>query len=278
MNALENQVETAQSLEQFLDEAGEKPMAGARFDNESPRTLRIDVDGGIWMKPGAAIAYRGEIAFGRLPTLGGRIARETRSCARRLRWCERRQGPAVLRPSRMPRARPSAGRRDLCRRVAGSARLRGIAHVRARAGRPRRGHRGGRTGGDEAVGSRRDGAGDAWPAAGAERVAPGSRSAPTRTRRSAGRRSSRRPLKTDLSWRSAFGHGGHEPVQMLVRRHGVRHRAAVRGSQPFRGRRQSTQEARLAGGERHRLTDAALAGRTMQRNPTCDVDVSTGSG
>ena len=22
-------------------------------------------------------------------------------------------------------------------------------------------------------------------------------------------------LKTDLSWRSAFGHGGHEPVQML---------------------------------------------------------------
>jgi len=31
--------------------------------------LRIDVDGGVWVKPGAAIAYRGEIAFDRLPTL-----------------------------------------------------------------------------------------------------------------------------------------------------------------------------------------------------------------
>lgn len=32
--------------------------------------LRIDVDGGVWLKPGAAIAYRGDIAFDRLPTLG----------------------------------------------------------------------------------------------------------------------------------------------------------------------------------------------------------------
>jgi uncharacterized protein (AIM24 family) len=61
-----------QSLEQFLEAAGEKAAAGARFDAESARTLRIDVDGGIWLKPGAAIAYRGEIAFVRLPTLGAR--------------------------------------------------------------------------------------------------------------------------------------------------------------------------------------------------------------
>ena len=31
--------------------------------------LRIDVDGGVWLKPGAAIAYRGNIRFERLPTL-----------------------------------------------------------------------------------------------------------------------------------------------------------------------------------------------------------------
>jgi uncharacterized protein (AIM24 family) len=59
-----------QSLEQFLDATAEKPTAGARFDAESARTVRIDVDGGIWLKPGAAIAYRGELAFVRLPSLG----------------------------------------------------------------------------------------------------------------------------------------------------------------------------------------------------------------
>jgi len=39
------------------------------FTQESDRMLRIDVDGGVWLKPGAAIAYRGHIAFDRLPTL-----------------------------------------------------------------------------------------------------------------------------------------------------------------------------------------------------------------
>ena len=43
---------------------------GERFGLESPRILRIDVDGGVWLKPGAAIAYRGNIHFDRLPTLG----------------------------------------------------------------------------------------------------------------------------------------------------------------------------------------------------------------
>src|SRR5688572_8820900 len=40
-----------------------------RFVQESDRMLRIDVDGGVWLKPGAAIAYRGNIRFERLPTL-----------------------------------------------------------------------------------------------------------------------------------------------------------------------------------------------------------------
>ena len=35
----------------------------AAFGNETDRTLKIDVDGGVWIKPGAAIAYRGDLAF-----------------------------------------------------------------------------------------------------------------------------------------------------------------------------------------------------------------------
>ena len=42
---------------------------GERFDRESERILRVDVDGGVWIKPGAAIAYRGDLRFERLATL-----------------------------------------------------------------------------------------------------------------------------------------------------------------------------------------------------------------
>jgi uncharacterized protein (AIM24 family) len=41
----------------------------SNFMTESGRILRVDVDGGVWMKPGAAIAHRGELRFERLPTL-----------------------------------------------------------------------------------------------------------------------------------------------------------------------------------------------------------------
>jgi uncharacterized protein (AIM24 family) len=40
-----------------------------RFTLESPRVLRIDVSGGVWIKPGAALAYRGDMSFERRPTL-----------------------------------------------------------------------------------------------------------------------------------------------------------------------------------------------------------------
>lgn len=46
-------------------------MRGA-FAAESDRVLRIDVDGGVWIKPGTAIAYRGDLAFERLPTTEAR--------------------------------------------------------------------------------------------------------------------------------------------------------------------------------------------------------------
>jgi uncharacterized protein (AIM24 family) len=46
-------------------------MSGT-FRVESDRVLRIDVDGGVWIKPGAAIAYRGELTFERLRTTEAR--------------------------------------------------------------------------------------------------------------------------------------------------------------------------------------------------------------
>jgi uncharacterized protein (AIM24 family) len=44
----------------------------ATFRAESDRVLGIDVDGGVWIKPGAAIAYRGNLSFERLRTIDGR--------------------------------------------------------------------------------------------------------------------------------------------------------------------------------------------------------------
>jgi uncharacterized protein (AIM24 family) len=42
------------------------------FTADSDRVLRIDVDGGAWIKPGTAIAYRGPLAFERLRTTEAR--------------------------------------------------------------------------------------------------------------------------------------------------------------------------------------------------------------
>lgn len=60
------------SIDRFLRSTEEKGTQGERFEQESERMLRIDVDGGVWLKPGAAIAYRGDVTFERRPTLGAR--------------------------------------------------------------------------------------------------------------------------------------------------------------------------------------------------------------
>ena len=70
MNAFESHPETVRTLAGFVAETGEQGPAAESFANETARTLRIDVDGGVWLTPGAAVAYRGEIRFERLPTLG----------------------------------------------------------------------------------------------------------------------------------------------------------------------------------------------------------------
>ena len=63
---------TVDSIEGLLHDTGEKPASAQHFERESERMLRIDVDGGVWLKPGAAIAYRGQLKFERLHTLAAR--------------------------------------------------------------------------------------------------------------------------------------------------------------------------------------------------------------
>src|SRR5262245_15398657 len=71
MNTMQEVAMPVQSLAGFVCETRERGPAGEPFDNESSRTLRIEIDGGVWLKPGAAIAYRGDISFKRLATLAG---------------------------------------------------------------------------------------------------------------------------------------------------------------------------------------------------------------
>jgi uncharacterized protein (AIM24 family) len=65
-------MESVDSLERLRRDTGEKAASGQRFERESERMLRIEVDGGVWLKPGAAIAYRGQLSFERLHTLTAR--------------------------------------------------------------------------------------------------------------------------------------------------------------------------------------------------------------
>src|SRR5262245_44595971 len=66
----------ANSLETFLHSSVEKGLPGGVFEKEGERILRIDVNGGVWIKPGIAIAYRGDLHFERLPTLEAHGVRE----------------------------------------------------------------------------------------------------------------------------------------------------------------------------------------------------------
>ena len=68
MSAAETGSERLGSLDEFLTEAREQDAAGT-FGNETPRMLRVDVNGSVWLRPGAAIAYRGDLGFERLHTL-----------------------------------------------------------------------------------------------------------------------------------------------------------------------------------------------------------------
>lgn len=64
------------SLTRFIVDTTETEDPRTSFDRQSARLLRIDVDGAVWLKPGAAIAYRGDLSFERLPTAGAHSMQE----------------------------------------------------------------------------------------------------------------------------------------------------------------------------------------------------------
>jgi uncharacterized protein (AIM24 family) len=217
MDVIEASPESAQSLGRFLEETGEtgeNGMAGGRFENESARTVRIDVDGGVWLKPGAAIAYRGDIGFERLPTIDARSLKD-----------------AVLREA-APLVRAIGKGRLYCGHHGSHARvvrLGGEAICVAWEDllafeeslvfeTTFVGHGVGIAAGGLVVVTLSGYGALAIATHGRPLTLPVAPGHPVCTDPHATLAWSAAltpALKTDLSWRSVFGHGGHEPVQML---------------------------------------------------------------
>ena len=184
------------------------------FVQESDRMLRIDVDGGVWLKPGAAIAYRGNICFERLPTLAAHslaeaalreIAPIVRAVGRGRVFCGHHGAHVQI--IRLSGETINVVSQDL---VAFEETLHFEPHVVA--------HGVGVAAGG-LITMRLSGQGS---------VAIASHGEPLALEVMLGDPVSTDPhatiawwvglspaLKTDLSWRSLFRHGGHEPVQMF---------------------------------------------------------------
>lgn len=69
MHVIEGHPGPAVALDAFVGATLADDDTGPAFVCESARTLRIDVTGEVWLKPGAAIAYRGDLTFERRATL-----------------------------------------------------------------------------------------------------------------------------------------------------------------------------------------------------------------
>ena len=202
------------SIERFLQNTAEKGAQGERFEQESERMLRIDVDGGVWLKPGAAIAYRGAVAFERLPTLGADSLKDA---------AFRELAPLVCAKGK---GRLYCGRRGSHVRI---IRLSGesitvswdelLAFEQSLQFDPHFVAHGIGLAAGGLITMRLSGHGAFAIATHGEpltlrveRDQPVSTD-PHATIAWSGNLTPR--LQTDLSWRSLFGHGGHEPVQML---------------------------------------------------------------
>jgi uncharacterized protein (AIM24 family) len=66
-----NDATPSYSLADFVARTGERDNPGSVFELESPKMLEIHVNGRVWTKLGAAIAYRGNIKFVREGMLEG---------------------------------------------------------------------------------------------------------------------------------------------------------------------------------------------------------------
>jgi uncharacterized protein (AIM24 family) len=214
MQTMTTERDPDQSLAQFMRDTRAREEMNGRFENESARTLRIDVDGGVWLRPGAAIAYRGNIAFERLATLEAGsiqdvVLRETAPLVRatgegRL-YCG--QHGSHVRVVRLAGESVVVAWTDLLafeESLAFETRL--VGHGVGVA-----------AGGMVAV--TLSGHGALALATHGEpltlEVAPGNPVSTDPHATMAWSAALTPVLKTDLGWRSVFGHGGHEPVQML---------------------------------------------------------------
>jgi uncharacterized protein (AIM24 family) len=204
----------AASLEQSLSDTYESSNVAGRFANESARTLRIAVDGGVWLKPGAAIAYRGELVFERRPTLESHsiadaLIRETaplvRAVGKGCLYCA--QHGAHVRVIHLGGESLAVAAENLLAfedTLAFEARLAGNGIGLAAGGLVTM-----RLAGHGAL---------AIATHGQPLTLRVSRDQPVSTDPHATLAWSAglTPLmKTDLTWRSLFAHGGHEPIQML---------------------------------------------------------------
>lgn len=63
--------EPTHSLQQFLNETAERDQPGDVFELESPKMLEAHVNGRVWSKLGAMVAYRGALTFKREGMLEG---------------------------------------------------------------------------------------------------------------------------------------------------------------------------------------------------------------
>ena len=90
------------------------------------------MDGGVWLKPGAAVAYRGDLTFERLPTLGAGSVQDAvlREAAPLVR-ASRPRAALLRRPRRARAHRPTVRRLDR-RGVARPAGVRGVARRSSR--------------------------------------------------------------------------------------------------------------------------------------------------
>jgi uncharacterized protein (AIM24 family) len=201
------------SLDRFIRETVERPGSGRDFEAAANRLLRIDVDGGVWLRPGAAVAYRGDIRFERRPTLAARSVTDA---------VMREMSPLVLARGR---GRLFCGHHGWHVKV---IRLRGetlfvsseelLAFEDSLAFEPTMVRGGISLAAGGLIVVRLSGHGSlAIAAHGTPLTLPITPDSPLNTdphATLAWSGSLTPSLKTDLTWRTAIGHGGREPIQM----------------------------------------------------------------
>lgn len=63
------------SIDAFLRDTGERDQPGEKFELESPKMLEVTLDGRVWTKLGAMVAYRGDVRFKREGMLEGGLGK-----------------------------------------------------------------------------------------------------------------------------------------------------------------------------------------------------------